>query len=354
MSTNKQYRLECVNRDGSAVAGLEDAVLTSARWDLNGPGSIKYTMPQHSRYNRFPIENKNEVQLWVGTDLLHWCFHHKTTESPQNIQFECPGLLQYFDFRFILNTSLEYDDTEQLTIAAAIVEAMQSLPGQDWNISIGSYDASGTIRSRRYNILDHQNALTMLGEFPDLTDAEGNPTGFDFDIDIQTIPGERQFAMYFPTKGVVHQKLKLEWGRNITDFTVKRDGSSMANNVYYTGGSNGEIKFENHFKDSDSIGDPLGGDYGEWQAVKAQTGENDVNVLLELAQSYVYKHNTPKITAQVTAIEVPDTLLNVVQTGDWLNVQINHGRTQVNESYRVQTIEWLPGPGNLKIGFAES
>jgi len=351
---NREYRLECVNRDGTQIGGLDDAVLTKVNWTLNAPGSISYSLSQNSKFVNLPQENKNEVQLWIGDDLMHWCFHHKSSENSQVVTFDCPSLLQYFNFRFILNTSLEYDDYDQFLIGASIITDMQALTGQSWNISIAPYDNSGVVRSRKYDILDHQNALDMLNEFPTLTDAAGNHTGFDFDIDVTTIPGKRDWTMYYPYKGTTHPNLVLEYGRNVTDYTVNTDGSSMGNNCYMTGGSNGDIKFENHYKDSVSIGNPLAGDYGEWQAVKSKSGENDVGVLLELAQGFVTTHNKPVKSVSLTSIEVPDELLGVVGTGDTVRVQIDKGRTQIDDDYRINTIDWLPGPGNLKLGFVTS
>lgn len=345
----QEYRLEAVTRAGLPLGQLTDATLDHARWELNQPGEIVYDLKQSSPQIAIPQENINEVQLWVDSvdpnKPLQWGFHYKTREGPRGCNFTCPGLLQYMNHRFVLNATLTYTTIDQLQIGASIVQAMQDTADKDFNIGIGSYVASGVNRSREYKREEHQNALDILTEFPNLTDAAGVQTGFDYDIVLSGTT--RLWTPYYPRKGTIRTQPILEWGKNVTDFDVDRDGGEMANRVYATGGSNGDVKFENNYTDAASVAT-----YKEWQGVKGFGSEKDVAVLLLRAQNEVADRKVPVISPRVTAVEIPDLLLGVLQTGDFIPVQIDCGRTQVAATYRIRAIEWKPGPGNLTLELA--
>lgn len=344
------YRLECVTRAGGPLGELSDAVLEKVRWELNGPGTIDYNLKQTSPQITLPQEHINEVQVWIeevdANKPMHWGFHHKTRESPRGANFSCPGLLQYFNHRYVLNATLTYTSIDQLSIATALVAEMQNTADKDFNIAIGSFAASGVLRSREYKREEHPNALDLLQEFPNLADASGNPTGFDFDIVLSGT--QRFFTPYYPRKGSTLVKPILEYGKNVTDFDLDRDGDDHANRVYATGGTNGDVKFENNYTDAASVAT-----YKEWQAVKSNGSEKDVAVLLLRAQQEVAERKVPTVIPRVTAVEVPDQLLGVIQTGDFIPVQIDCGRTQIASNYRIRAIDWLPGPGNLTLELAK-
>jgi|SRR6478736_193390 len=347
MPTPIEYRLEVVSRTGVSQADtLKNAVLKKARWELNNPGSISYTMNQNDPQVVAPLMHKNEVQLWVNNSLMHWAFHRSTKNNPRTVDFECPGLLEYFNARFILNATQTYTSIEQMQIAGAVVQAAQTPVARDWGIVLGSYTPSGVIRSREYKRDEHKNVLEILQEFQTVADAAGNPTGFDIDV-IFDGTGLRQFKMYYPRRGTTRSNLLMEYGVNVTDYGTTEDAGDMANRVYATGGANGDIKFENNATNSASVAE-----FGQWEDIVSISGENDVNMLLQRAQKETSERGTVKKDVTLTAIEVPDRLLlGVVQPGDTLPVSIHNGRDQFEGNYRIKAVEWLPGPGNMKLEF---
>jgi hypothetical protein len=346
----KPYTLQVVDRVGNRIADLPDAQLDSVKWELNGPGEIVYTMANSDERVTAPVIDVNEVALYVPQyeDPLQWAYHQKAKGSGSGgtTQFSCPGILEYFDHLAVLNTSYEWDDTEQMAIAANIVTAAQA-GNATRHIAVAPYTNSGVIRSRIYDRADHKWFGDLLKEFPGLTDADGNPTGFDIGM---THPGaQRLFTMWYPTRGSIRLDIVLEWGRNISDYTVDEDGSALTTRTYCTGGSDGDIKFENYYEDFAAETT-----YGEWHAVISDTSENDVNVLLTRAAKYTKANNQPKLAPALQAIEVPDALLGVIWPGDSIVVRLKDGRYDFNSLYRISSLTWKPGPGNMQIGFVQS
>jgi hypothetical protein len=351
----RDVQLNCVDRHGTLISPLPDAVLDHVTWELNAPGEIVYDMNQNSRQILVPQECKNELQLLIDGKVRHWGLHYKTREAPRSCTFTCPGLMQYFAHRFVTNTSLEfaYNPTgstdiatwlpvEQLDIGAGVINAKN----YNLNIDVADYDPSGVQRLRIYDIFSHQNVLnTILAEFPKLADANGNPTGFDFDIDVSQAP-QRLFTMYYPMKGM-YQDIPFQWGRNISNYGNDVDGSSLCNTAYFTGASNGDIKFENHFTDPAT-------EYVPFEDVRAQGSESDVNTLLELSQRWVTEHAQPIQTPDLDTIEVGDDLLDVLSTGDFIHVTIKNGRTDIDDWVRIQKITWKPADQVLKLALFSS
>lgn len=342
-----EYRLEVTNRYGVNQADtLTGAVLNKVRWELNAPGSLSYTMLQRDPQVAAPLLNINEVQLWINNSIEWWGFHSTCKNGPRQVQFECPGLMEYLNARFILNASQTYTSIEQMQIAGAVLQAAQTPSARDWNILLGSYTPSGVTRSRDYKREEHKNVLEILQDFQKSADAAGNPTGFDIDVWFDGT-GRREFRMYYPTRGTVRTNLLMEYGANVTDYSTTEDGGDMANRVYMTGGASGDVKFEQNATNSASVTT-----YGQWEDIVADSGEKDINTLLYKAQKEVAERGVIKKSVELTAIEVPDRLLlGVVKVGDTLPVSIHNGRDDFEGNYRIKAIDWMPGPGNMKLEF---
>lgn len=342
------YSIFLSNQDGDHLEELTDAQLSSVKWSLNGIGEINFTMSQDDERVDHPLLGIHEVQVispsypyaWQGPIL-------KCGNVPGIASFTAYTVEQYFLGRFVLNASLVYTSMDQFSIAAAVVNAMQAGTDQDRNIVPATVPLSGRVRSRTYDRWDHPNAWDILSEFPTLADAFGNSTGFDHAVLVYK-DGRREWTPFYPGRGTVRDEPVLEWNRNVTDFSVPEDATNLANRTYCTGGSNGDIKFENNFRDAATATQ-----YGEWQQIIEAGQQRDVAVLLEKAQDYTTKHKYPIVFPDITAVEVPDTLLGVLDVGDWLPVRIKRGRVNIADHFRIQSITWRPGPGNMKLDFAE-
>lgn len=247
-----------------------------------------------------------------------------------------------------ISVTIQGPGEEQFDIAADLIRFKQDEnPDTERYIYPSNYVPSGVLRFRKYMRNDHQQILDILKDFNDLADALGNPTGFDYDI-VVSGDGRREWTPYYPRKGSLINAVTLEWGRNITDYTIDEDGSTVSNWTYMTGGSNGDIKFEANARDNVKAGK-----YGQWEAVVSDSEENDVGVLQEKAQKYNAKFGDPLIQPKVTAVETPDKILGVVGTGDQVMVRIQRGRINYAAVQRIVSIEWKPGPATITLEFEE-
>jgi hypothetical protein len=332
------YRIMVVDRNGFPKVELDLAYVDHVTWELNAPGEMVFKNPiidpKVATYPRLLID---EVQLWVDDELSWWGVPWREAQDVQNVEFTCHGLLSYFTKRFITYTSLLYTSLEQLTIAANLVSHGQTGANMPLFIDIDSYTPSGHVRSRDYKREDHANILDLLNEFPTLDD------GFDFEIEVDGT-GNRVWTPYYPVKGYYKPNLVLEWGRNINNYSVNGDAVDLATQVYVTGGTAGDVKFEQNHEDEDASAI-----YGRMQAIVADGSQNDVGWLLERAEKEVDTRKEPAEIPEVTAVNVPIQLLGVVKTGDVVPLRIRNGRTQVSGDYRVVKITWKVDPNTLEF-----
>jgi hypothetical protein len=133
------------------------------------------------------------------------------------------------------------------------------------------------------------------------------------------------------------------------DYTVDEDAVNLTNRAYCTGGSNGETKFENNYKDQTSATK-----YGEMQNIISDGDQKDVNVLKDKAAANVRQYKDPIVNPSLSAVSVPVNLLGVVQPGDTVPVRIVRGRHNIAGNYRIGGITWKVKPNVLELDFAEA
>lgn len=333
-------------RDGTTVAELAKAQLDDVEWVLNQPGTLNFSMSQTDAKVSLPALVKHEIQLRIDDEPLWQGPIWRCKGNSQKVTFGCDGLLSYFERRYVTNTSLQYTSIDQFAIAFALLEYAQVGANKDLRIAGAAVANSGVVRSREYKREDHEQIFDLLQEFPGLTRADtGAKSGFDFDID----PVTRAFTPYHPQKGVRRGNLVLEYGRNVTDYDVEEDGVNLTNRAYATGGSNGEVKFEENYLDAASAAE-----YGEMQAIISKGDEKDVTVLEQHAADYVRTHKVPIVNPSLSAVSVPVNLLGAIDTGDTMPVKIVKGRHNIAGDFRVGSIKWKVRPNTLDLGFIEA
>jgi hypothetical protein len=333
-----------VNRQGVPIAEFDAAIIENITWELNKPGSCRFSMPVDDPKMlaggiRRPQLLLDEVQVWLDGALLWWGVPWQDEADDTVVTIDCEGLLSYFNKIFVTNGSLQYDSMEQMLIGQRLVEYAQSGMDQNRYIGIYTYASSGHTRSRLYDRDQHQNINDLLAEFPTLSD------GFDYDM-VYDSTGTKVWRPYYPTKGSLKSNYVLEWGRNIISFSVPRDAHPVANRVYATGGSNGATKFENNYRDATSAAS-----IGEFQEIVTVGGELDVNWLLERATKEVNLRKNPVTIPQITAVQVPITLLGAIEVGDTVPIRIDRGCVQVNANYRINRIVWNVEENTLTLSF---
>ncbi len=333
------YNVVVVSRTGARIVELEKAKLSSCSWVLNDAGKATFTVPTDDDKigapNYYPRLKRDEVQIWRQGTLIWWGFPDQAKSGVAETEFICQEIPAYFLYRFVLAASLDYVSLDQLTIGANIVQAMQA-GDRNLNIGVASFTPSGKVRSRMYDRYNHDNALDLLQEFNGLDD------GFDWSIEYNL--GNKEWTPWYPKKGVNRDPITLEWTRNIIDFTVSEDATELGNHVYVTGGSEGDVKFENNYKHTASVAER-----GVFEKVISESNQKDVTELLERATEHANQYKDPIVIPELTAVDVPVTLMGVLKTGDVVPIFISHGRASIDASYLIQEMQWNAEPDNLTL-----
>lgn len=280
------------------------------------------------------------------------------TQDDKQVEFNGSSLEYYLSKRFIDFSSLDYSDLpdgyEQTEIGWGLVQYAQGIPVQNYTIDnpdkgfrviVGQLPVSKK-RLRVYNREDHANIFDLLGEFPTLVDYDtGVPNGFDWAI-LPMRDGRRIWTPYAPQRGAVRPDLTLEYGRNITDFSVKEDMNNFAARAICSGGNAGDIKMENEYKDAAAAAL-----YGEDMGIISDASQMDPAELGSKARSYVQARNHPITDPQLNAVRVPVELLGVLEPGDTVPVSIHRGRTNIEDNFRIASITWAVRPNTLQLSF---
>lgn len=357
------YEIELVDHDGTSLGELAEAQLASVTWLNSGIGDISFSLPQtHPRVSD-PVLRRHEVRLfiedWPDPLVVPWqgpLINDSQTDT--QVVFNGSSLEYYLSKRFIDFSSLDYSDLvdgyEQTEIGWGLVQYAQGRPVQavtinnlakDFRVDVGLLPVSKK-RLRIYNREDHANILDLINEFPTLVDYEtGEPNGFDWAI-VPMRDGRRMWTPYAPQRGTRRADLTLEYGRNVTTFTVNEDMNNFCARAICTGGNAGDIKMENEYND---VGAAL--TYGEDLAIMSDASQMDPAELGSKARAFVQARNHPIVDPQLQAVRVPVELLGELQPGDTVPVSIHRGRTNIEDDFRISSITWQVRPNNLQLSF---
>lgn len=95
------FVVKVVQNDGTVLETLNDIAFDQVTWELNGPGSMDFTV--HNYDTTFTATDilTNEVQLWRNGTFLWWGVPVRAEATPTRVRVSCRGLLWYFSRRFI-------------------------------------------------------------------------------------------------------------------------------------------------------------------------------------------------------------------------------------------------------------
>lgn len=331
---------------------IEDATVSSLKFDLYGAGSASISFHPLARNAQYVKLLERELQVWFDDEMIWWGVPLRDGGNLGTVTLECEGVAAHLRDRIVDRMSLLYTDIDQLNIAWSLIDYAQDESVQanrDLNITAAAFLPSGKIRSRNYKREEHGIIYDLLDEFPTLND------GFDHEI-VCDATGARMWTPYYPRKErvLLNERLVIteDTVRNVADFTWQSDATAVATQAYVTGGSSGDVKFENNYEDEDAS--------ARWkvrQRVISEGSQNDVDWLLDRATREVSERKvirpTPTIKPQVQQAPAPADWFWIVRTGDWLPVYMDYGYYQVpNLQYRIGSVEWTPEGTNL--GFVES
>lgn len=343
-------------RDGTKIAPLPDATLETVTWELNGVGDQSFDIDPLSHGARQIEGIRTEIQTWIDGDLEQWTVPWGLNGKSAKIKATTEGLLSLFNKRFVDRMSLLYTSVDQVLIAwdlllYAQLETVEA--HRDFNIgAVTPLVPSGVTRSRNYKRDEHKCILDLLMEFrrTELLN------GFDFEIEF-TADGSRNFKPYYPMKGEPKPNFAIEWDsegdRNISDFTWGENFLPLITCAYATGGTvqagQTSIKKEGKFEDVDASSY-----WGQMQGIVSEGTQLDEDWLDARAEQIVETKKLPEVITQITtALDMDHNAVKGLKVGDWIPVNIDHGRIQVHNWQRIFKKTYKASSDTVDLEFGE-
>lgn len=354
------YDLELYTRTSTPIAALDQAQLEQVTWELNGPGQLDFTMSQDDPDVTKPLLVEQEIRCTIEGVANPWQGPlWQDEQGPRRVKFSAEGIASYLTRRYIDISSMVWDADptgyDQLTIGWGLVAyalgqtvpvagVTTAVPRKNFNVTSANFADSGRKRLRRYLRNEHQEILPLLQEFNGLRNfTTGVVDGFDWDF-ITYADGRREWTPYYPQKGSLRTDLTLEYGRNISEFTVREDGKEISTKAYCTGGSTGDTKLEANYEDT------VASDrYTQMVSIIDDSSQSDTNELANKARKHVEDRKRPLLDVDIKSVQVPVKMLGVFQPGDRVPIKISRGRTQVEDIYRIDKITWKVRPDVLEL-----
>lgn len=278
---------------------------------------------------------ENQVQIWLDGDLKWWGNpRERKGLLPGRLTAVCNFIAEDFKDRIVDDASLLYTAIDQVTIWRDLILFAQSEATQahrNLNITFPAYALTGHLRSRNYLREQHQQVWDLLMEWATLDD------GFEWYIEIFG-DGRREATPYYPRKGTLKNEhhLFFEVGsrrRNITSLNFSESASQLGTHGYVTGGSSGDVKFEQNYEDV-----AASAKYKLRQFVVADGSQLDVGWLHDHA---VREVNDRKQTVVLPTVKIPrfnrdgvDMMDNVegIAIGDTIPIDVNYGDVQIHDT----------------------
>lgn len=95
------YTIKVVDQAGTVIETLDNAAFEEATWELNGIGSMDFTLHNYDPEATDVELIATEVQLWRDGSFLDWFVPVRAEATPGRVTVSCRGLLWYFSRRFI-------------------------------------------------------------------------------------------------------------------------------------------------------------------------------------------------------------------------------------------------------------
>lgn len=97
--SREPYRVIICDVTGAKYAELDNAVVTSVKWELNSDHSATFVIPSiDPKIVECKVPNR-EVQIWRGRSLIWWGILVRASSNQVTTEFQCQGLGWYFKKR---------------------------------------------------------------------------------------------------------------------------------------------------------------------------------------------------------------------------------------------------------------
>lgn len=358
MGTEIEIRVvEGHSANPARVGDLTEARVEKVVWTLNQLHRAEISLSPHSR-NADKIQLvKREIQIWLNGALEFQGVPRTIRGNSSQVVVGMEDWREIFNYRHVLNESLEYQNLDPQQIAQNLINYGQSAvqgtnPG--WGITVYPWGSSGVSLSRIY-ASDRKGAIIeALYDFPTLDD------GFDWDVEWAT----RQIRFYPARKGSLRNDMAMEYGRAIVDYTYESSASKMATLVDATGGTSIEDPWRPYDRaKSRYVHEDVAAsnEYGVHVAVLPSGAKSDTPWLQQRATQAV---NVRKVPVQIPTAKVipnkdqvrqetssPLQVLGNLRVGDRHSLRVDDGLIQLSGVQRVQSMTYTGDDDMLELAY---
>jgi hypothetical protein len=243
---------------------------------------------------------RNDAYL-IGAQVVQLQANFNSSAA-NSIEVKCTGYLNYFKDRYV---SEEYTGMTYAEIAAQLITDTQDQANGDFGVTLGVDEASedqSASRERNYDLQEVKDGIQNL------TKLESDNFEFQFTHD-------KVFNMY-TRLGSDKPGVLLTYPLNITNMSVIRDASTLANKIYTIGSGIGEERLQITTVDTTSAID-----YKIREKKIIYNSVNDMDTLQEnaLGDIPIYKdiYEMPTLNVSTEALD-----LNEVGLGDAVTVSV--------------------------------
>jgi len=289
---------------------------------LNKPEALRFDVQRNhekaTRQNFLP--GKTEVWLYRGDVLIFagplW---QVTGGSEENIlHLTANGLLSYLQYRFIDYDRLFLSTTSGGGIAQFLIEQTQLKGGGDLRITYGG--ATTTALGYRVQVL-RREYKPILAQIEELSDNE--VTGFDYRISPDRVfAATPEFGHLVPGA--------LEWGVNVSTYTLPIFGSTIRNNIAVHGPGEGESQLIGLAHSTPSIDT-----YGLMEGTEDFGSAGNQSQVNTRAQRVIADRKDPLCTPGLTIHGRPTDFIGQYLPGDTTRIVINNGYDQYDNILRI-------------------
>jgi hypothetical protein len=279
--------------------------------------------------------DRNGVLVWGG---VIWGRSYNSPE--QKLVISAREFISYFERRRII-TDTNYDQVDQLEIAADIIAQAQAVPNGDIGVLLNTEGetTSGVLVDRVFY------GYELKAVFSAIQDLSRQLDGFDFFIDVyyDNITGlpVKAFNTYYPRIDSVTLPVWIFPAGNTIEYEYPEDGSIAANTIYALGAGSNEGKLISVAQDTVKFAEG-------WALLEDQANYSDVTdqtVLDNLAGGQVLASAYPPTTLKLVAPPFVDPEFGTYEVGYDARIIIQDSRfpNGLDEIYRIVGLTVEPG-----------
>lgn len=363
----------------SAYVWVDSASFTTMSFLAKSASLLRYTpgnaTPIQESNATQPMNNRIPKDKWVRVAAVI-SIPPNLTEVIEVRLWEPPGCTVFWDaVELVVEESVAFGGPppdngpwDQVAIAKEVVRYAQGqgffsnqfgTPNGKSDLNIGIAGApSGHPRYRIYFMSEHQKIYEggagngVLDEWP------SREAGFDFDI--QITPTSRTFTTYYPHKGSTRDGLALEWGRNVSSYTIEESIENAANQIVELGSDTGSAtssadphhtsREEGGYSNPSSLGGLT------LELVEHAPTSTPIDGLDGHATARGHALEQGVVIPNLTVYDVRDDdgttllpIIGVIDVGDIVPVRIDNGSVQVNDHYRIVHMALDPQTDTMQV-----